>query len=945
MLRLPNSKLTVKGSRSFLLLGAAVFFVIISAGLLVSQTLFQAQASVEPNHFISIPYYSIQGNWNSTLTLNNAEHDPLTVSVTLFSLNGYLLELAPVSLKPNSSAVLRLNEAIARSRSKSRGEFQEGNIKLGFYSANPMALGPQVTVSDPSHGLSFDMEPPMGLKSSFLEGLWWSLDEKTSGQVILTNTIDQKLDFQLDIQWQGGIFSKRIDSLSSHQTKVLDIAKLLEELRIDAKGIGQGGISITHNGTPGALIAHGVILNKERRFSSNLVFIDPSGQKTSVLNGTGLMLGNPGSGAGFPEGSFFTPHLVLKNTLRLSQEAKVTVVYKSGGSLQTRLLPAISLAPQEVNSIDFSALMRTLGKVSVDAAQIKIECSGGVGSLVASLSSIDRTQSLVVDVPLVSKPVNSGEGGNHPFRIDETFQSVACLTNITSKPTRAMLIICYDEGQYTPEYVNLEPGDSIAVDLTQLRDSQASDVQGRKLPKNLTEGQLFWVSRRAQAIIGRVIMFDRSSGKASNFSCPICCEVQHDHFAFSPSPFNGPIGGSQQMTVNEYNNWCGYSSIQYGPYNVTSVVDYSSDNTSIATVNTSGMVSFVSVGSTTIDVVMEVPRLEQGPDDCYWVEDMVGDSCPAQTISVNDVTANGATKITSVNGDQNIIHFVTPKDSSGTTVTLTATITPSDSTTLATIDWSGATENSSNPLQATVSKSAATKHIIQITSGGAVLKELRVWVVWAEITTTQVAILYHEPVAINAPGTDIGASIDGGYAFTHTIQPASIITDTNRPNFSGSKTTNPPGGNHPIFGDPLADGADMKWDNSRQIRAKIINPNNISDADRLQPPVPASGISYPSNEVEGNDDSTNEEETNDPYNADVLTGVDLASEGIKHTAGSNGNTFELRLHFKEFTRLEIEGTWHRISDYKLWRIHFKFKKVNGKWVNDSSIQALNNDDF
>ncbi|HEX8196260.1 MAG TPA: hypothetical protein VF571_08735 [Pyrinomonadaceae bacterium] len=179
----------------------------------------------------------------------------------------------------------------------------------------------------------------------------------------------------------------------------------------------------------------------------------------------------------------------------------------------------------------------------------------------------------------------------------------------------------------------------------------------------------------------------------------------------------------------------------------------------------------------------------------------------------------------------------------------------------------------------------------------------------------------------------------------------SLITDPNRPNFSGAKsnTNGPPGGNHPINGNSLTGGADKKWDNSRQIRFKILNPNNISASDTtFVSAFPSDLTNYPLDDFVGNDDiTTTDPETNDPYsNNGVLTGHDVPITAICDRAGAVGDTFESRLHFREFTRLEIEGTWHRISDFYPWRFHRKLKKVSGGWwADDNSILALDNSGF
>jgi hypothetical protein len=99
----------------------------------------------------------------------------------------------------------------------------------------------------------------------------------------------------------------------------------------------------------------------------------------------------------------------------------------------------------------------------------------------------------------------------------------------------------------------------------------------------------------------------------------------------------------------------------------------------------------------------------------------------------------------------------------------------------------------------------------------------------------------------------------------------------------------------------------------------------------------------------GNDDAgTGDPEDNDPYTApDIgrLTGVDTPNRIMTHAKGANGDTVEWRLHFIEFTRLELNGTWYRISDDFPWRLHIKMKKVAGKWTNDGSSKAKNNAGF
>ena len=224
---------------------------------------------------------------------------------------------------------------------------------------------------------------------------------------------------------------------------------------------------------------------------------------------------------------------------------------------------------------------------------------------------------------------------------------------------------------------------------------------------------------------------------------------------------------------------------------------------------------------------------------------------------------------------------------------------------------------------------------------------INVWIVWATISSVA------PPIASNSASIEDGDTtvgdglqVTGGYDFTHTIAPASIITAVDHPDLTGSNVTNPPGGNH-WTGEPLSGGANKKWDNSRQMETKVLNPESYPNSALPNGPFWSSQpINYPTDPVEGNDDRSTGDETNDPYaNSGVLTGSDRPTMLLRNSTGSDNDTFEVRLAFKEFTRLEIAGKWYNISDYYLWRFYAKFKRVGGVWTDNGSSGALDNAGF
>jgi hypothetical protein len=418
----------------------------------------------------------------------------------------------------------------------------------------------------------------------------------------------------------------------------LEIEKLLKDLRIQSKGIESGGISITHNGAPGDLIAHGFVRNKEHRFASNLNFVDPAAQKIARLDATGVLLGHPANSP-LPETSFFTPKLTVKNDSETSQTVTAKVRYTASGKLENRTVPAITLAPHEVRTIDLR-LTPSLRNAPIEGGAVSVEHTGEPGSIIALLCSVDEAQGLAVDAPFFSRRDTSGEGGNHPFVLDEQTRSVVYLTNITDKATKVAVIVFHDGGLFTPELMTVAPGQTLTLDLWQMRDGQKKDVQGRVLSPNVSRGQVSWSPRGGGALIGRVVMLDKAGNTASNFSCPCCCTQEPYSFDMLPNPLGGSPGGTQQMTVMEWDQYNGTYNI--GPYNVTNSCDYTSDNTSVVTVNSTGMLTFVNTGSTTVQMSMEYWHSEPiSAEDCGLVQLTAYDSAQVATVRVTFQKADG----------------------------------------------------------------------------------------------------------------------------------------------------------------------------------------------------------------------------------------------------------------------------------------------------------------
>jgi hypothetical protein len=256
---------------------------------------------------------------------------------------------------------------------------------------------------------------------------------------------------------------------------------------------------------------------------------------------------------------------------------------------------------------------------------------------------------------------------------------------------------------------------------------------------------------------------------------------------------------------------------------------------------------------------------------------------------------------------------------------------------------------------ARLSSAASGKFPIQVSWDGAVQRRAVVWVIWSSsrVTCTRQARVVAPPPA---PGF---FGITAGIDHTFVVEPRTIITDADRPALDGAPTAPVPGAalRHLASGALLAGGASKKWDVSRQVRVRVLNPRLLPAAglppiDPLghlwngQPTANTIPEPYPANAALGNDDSNTCDETNNPYeNCFRLTSLDDPMLPMPNATGVNGDTFEVRLHFQEFLRVNLGTAWFRASDPSLWRVHMRFLKAGGVWTNNGSVIATDNAGF
>src|SRR5438067_281386 len=136
-------------------------------------------------------------------------------------------------------------------------------------------------------------------------------------------------------------------------------------------------------------------------------------------------------------------------------------------------------------------------------------------------------------------------GGSYPWRLDSGFTTVLHLKNTINQPVFALVQVRFAGGSYNLERLPLQPFQTIAVDIKQLRDGQQKDIRDTVMSGDVESGQLAWYEATVGSLIGRAEVRQVAEGVASSFSCSGTCPcppVSYNAY-LTPGSSVGPVGG------------------------------------------------------------------------------------------------------------------------------------------------------------------------------------------------------------------------------------------------------------------------------------------------------------------------------------------------------------------------------------------------------------------
>jgi hypothetical protein len=289
-------------------------------------------------------------------------------------------------------------------------------------------------------------------------------------------------------------------------------------------------------------------------------------------------------------------------------------------------------------------------------------------------------------------------------------------------------------------------------------------------------------------------------------------------------------------------------------------------------------------------------------------------------------------------GDENVIVEAAPS----------RPLNPGERITWAIDPPGGGTVEPGNPLRVLVSRRRATRVRVTASSGGT-SRSLTVWAIYAQVRRVAGPAIGFAPPAAAAPGAPAACGAAGRFCvfarvdFDAEVFPKALFATPNRPSFAAAPIA-PPGGANSC-GAALAGGVAARFDMSRQISVAVVDPAGHVGGVCVFAPRP-----FPANNAEGNDDIHPGDEKDNPFVAGAipLTGravalgfigsTDTPSVIVPHALGAVGDTIEIQMRFREFSRLDYHRTWWLISHQAGWFVTFRVRRnAAGVWVDNGSV--------
>ena len=551
-----------------------------------------------------VAYWTSETGWSSELQLrNNTVGQDLTVTPVLRLANGAETTLTPVAVKSQEVKSIDIAAAIAAASAPQLiGTY--GSVALRYSSSGTLYAA--MMIRRTGYPAAFHIDATGELpdrQAGSREGIWWFPKDTASDYLILTNQGKNDLRLTLELYDASGRENKQAVLLGPSQTNRLSVRKLVQAAGLTGS---YGGIKVSSTAHAGSLDTLHFLFDETGGFSAILKMFDYDPQ-TKLLerdfakNGVWttrapmLALSNPDPALAFPPGTPLLPQLFIRNTTAKPIDAALRFNWRMASTTGRATGPRLHLLPYETRLVNVAALQDgTILPKQANWTSVTITTNALPNEVMAVAASYDETLKFGAQTPFSDQLSFKWEGGMWEY--DPYHNSIITAGNGGTKPTRAAFTFFYNQGtqRYDLEQT-LQPDQQMWIDIGKLIREQIPDKNGKPLPSDLTMGS-YEFRDLTNTFIGTLfegkVIYDKTYGHAT-YGCASCCGYVGTKLWYDP--LGVPLSFTSGQGVYGHDK-CGglWEDISDAFYS-----NWSTANSSIATVDYYGTHTGMSVGSTT----------------------------------------------------------------------------------------------------------------------------------------------------------------------------------------------------------------------------------------------------------------------------------------------------------------------------------------------------------
>ena len=441
----------------------------------------------------------------------------------------------------------------------------------------------------------FDAFPVLpNFASGSRESVWWLPHPTADGFLVISNFGSSPVEARQILTGDKARYSTDL-TLAPHETRRIRIRETVQRAGFASV---QGGMKLDFKSGAGSVYVAQVLFDETTDFSALMkVFERDLADKVDTITIRAPLVGlaTPDPMLGYPQGTILHPTIFVRNVTDAPISPTMLVSWKSAASAGRISLDLDKIAAEESRVLDLTAIQ----SVPPDAnwANVEITYSGRLGDLIAIAASYDDTKRYGLQSPFSSSISYMWKGGM--WHVHPTHDTLITTGNAGQKNARVAISLFYgDSGVYQLPEKLLLPGQQTWVNLGDLIRHQIADKNGRLIPPGVMEGsyEIKDLDAKGAGYLyeGKTIT-DKTFGHAT-YGCAECCMQAgpgYNSFDILDNPANGGVG-------DRYEFYAAAWDVCNNLYGDVAASDWSSSDTAVATIDSSGNMSFVGVGTTTV---------------------------------------------------------------------------------------------------------------------------------------------------------------------------------------------------------------------------------------------------------------------------------------------------------------------------------------------------------